>query len=71
MYMLYESKSVRSGQGDIGAAVSHDGGHTFHHLAVVLDEPWHLSYPFLVQDNDQVGASLPAMHVLGTKTMTR
>eukprot|EP00955_Chlamydomonas_euryale_P101836 365377-Chlamydomonas_euryale.AAC.11 len=48
--MFYETKSLHSNQGDIGAAVSTDGGSTFLHLAVVLDEPWHLSYPFVFED---------------------
>ena len=41
-------------QGDIGAAVSTDGGLSFEHIGIVLDEPWHLSYPYLIQDGEQV-----------------
>ena len=40
--------------GDIGAAVSSDDGITWQHLGIVLDEPWHLSYPFVFSWQDQV-----------------
>ncbi len=34
-------------QGDIGVAVSEDCGLAWKHVGIALDEPWHLSYPFL------------------------
>lgn len=54
VYMFFETKSLHNMQGDIGAAVSQDGGLTFKHVGVVLDEPWHLSYPFLLEDKGKV-----------------
>ena len=54
VYLLYETKTVQDQQGDIGAAVSTDGGLSFEHIGIVLDEPWHLSYPYLIQDGEQV-----------------
>jgi hypothetical protein len=47
LFMFFETKSLHNMQGDIGAAVSSDGGFSFQPLGVVLDEPWHLSYPFV------------------------
>ena len=41
-------------QGDIGVAVSEDSGLTWKHLGIALDEPWHLSYPFLFRWEGQV-----------------
>jgi hypothetical protein len=35
--------------GDIGVAESHDGGASWRYLGLALDEPWHLSYPFVFQ----------------------
>lgn len=55
VYLFFETKSQKSRQGDIGAAVSTDGGLSFAHIGIVLDEPWHLSYPYLVEDEEQVG----------------
>ncbi len=50
----FNTKSVASGQGDIGAAVSTDEGFTWNSIGTVLDEPWHLSYPFVFQHEGQV-----------------
>ncbi|KAG1663134.1 hypothetical protein FOA52_000656 [Chlamydomonas sp. UWO 241] len=50
IHMFYETKSLLINKGEIGAAVSVDGGATFKHLGVVLGEPWHLSYPFVFED---------------------
>ena len=41
-------------QGDIGVAVSADRGLTWQHLGIALDEPWHLSYPFLFRWEGEV-----------------
>ena len=56
VYLFFETKSVHNSQGDIGAAVSEDGGLSFKHLGVVLDDAEHLSYPFVLQEGDQVTA---------------
>ncbi len=42
-------------QGDIGAAESRDGGLTWKHVGIALDEKWHLSYPFLFEHQGKVG----------------
>lgn len=49
LHVFFESKTLANMQGDIGCAVSVDGGRSFKHLGIVLDEPWHLSYPFVFQ----------------------
>lgn len=54
LYMFYETKSTEQQKGQIGVAVSSDGGTSFQHQAVVLDLPWHLSYPFVFEYNEQV-----------------
>ena len=54
VYIFFEIKSLSTHQGDIGAAVSEDGGMSFTHIGVVIDESWHLSYPYLVEDEKQV-----------------
>jgi hypothetical protein len=48
-------------QGDIGAAVSEDGGMTFKHIGIVLDEPWHLSYPFVFKHEGKVCAAVGSL----------
>lgn len=53
--MFYESKTGESHQGDIGVAESTDGGVTFTHLGIALDEPWHLSFPYVFAYNGKVG----------------
>lgn len=58
LYLFYETKGAASGRGQIGVAVSGDGGVTFRHLAVVLDAPWHLSYPFVFEHEGQVRGGL-------------
>ena len=55
IYLFYETKTLRNSQGDIGAAVSEDGGLSFKHLGVVLDDQEHLSYPFVFEDEGKVG----------------
>ena len=54
LYMFYETKSTEQQKGQIGVAVSSDGGMTFQHQAVVLNLAWHLSYPFVFEHNGQV-----------------
>ena len=41
-------------QGDIGVAESTDGGISWRHLGIALDEEWHLSYPFVFSYNGEV-----------------
>jgi len=43
-YMFFEVMNVSSGHGDIGFAVSNDGLN-WNYQQIVLDEPFHLSYP--------------------------
>jgi hypothetical protein len=57
LYMFYETKSAEQQKGQIGVAASEDGGRSFRHLAVVLDLPWHLSYPFVFEHEGQVGTA--------------
>lgn len=54
IYLFFESKTHHTNQGDIGLAESLDGGATFKHVGIVLDEPWHLSYPFVFKHGSQV-----------------
>ncbi|GAB4815338.1 hypothetical protein N2152v2_002384 [Parachlorella kessleri] len=54
LYLFYEVKNLAKGRGEIGVAQSTDGGATFKHLGVVLDEPWHLSYPFIFGYKGQI-----------------
>lgn len=43
-YMFFEVMNAESGHGDIGLAVS-DDGRRWDYQSIVLDEPFHLSYP--------------------------
>ncbi|CAL4926709.1 unnamed protein product [Urochloa decumbens] len=47
IYMFFETKDPVTSQGDIAAAISKDAGATWQQLGVVLDEEWHLSYPYV------------------------
>lgn len=60
LFMFYETKSAEQQKGQIGVAASEDGGRSFRHLAVVLDLPWHLSYPFVFEHEGQVGRAAAA-----------
>jgi hypothetical protein len=48
-WMFFELKNGDTAQGDIGLASSRDGGTSWHYEGVVLDEPLHMSYPFVFQ----------------------
>ena len=50
-YMFFEVMNMRSGQGDIGLATSPDGLH-WEYQKIILDEPFHLSYPQIFLDED-------------------
>ena len=45
-YMFFEVLNSRSGKGEIGLAVSHDGL-SWDYRQIVLDESFHLSYPYV------------------------
>lgn len=45
-YMFFEVMNTRTNQGDIGLAISNDGLN-WHYKQIVLDEPFHLSYPYV------------------------
>ena len=47
-FMFFEVVNSRTKQGDIGLAVSKDG-FNFVYKQIVLDEPFHLSYPYVFQ----------------------
>lgn len=54
--MFFETKNPIASQGDIAAAVSKNGGATWQQLGVVLDEEWHLSYPYVFSYGNEVNA---------------
>ncbi|CAL9086892.1 unnamed protein product [Musa acuminata var. zebrina] len=54
LYLFFETKNSVTLQGDIGVAMSKDKGATWHHLGIVLDEEWHLSYPYVFSYQDQI-----------------
>nr|CAD1841798.1 unnamed protein product [Ananas comosus var. bracteatus] len=53
-YLFFETKNSVTLQGDIGVAVSKDNGATWEQLGIVLDEEWHLSYPYVFSYQDQI-----------------
>jgi hypothetical protein len=57
IYMFFETKNPVTSQGDIAAAVSKDSGATWRQLGVVLDEEWHLSYPYVFSYDNRVNIS--------------
>ena len=50
-YMFFEVLNARDNQGDIGLAVSSDG-FNWGYRQIVLDEPYHLSYPYVFKWKD-------------------
>jgi hypothetical protein len=56
--MFFETKNPTTSQGDIAAAVSKDSGVTWQQLGVVLDEEWHLSYPYIFNYENEVNMLL-------------
>ncbi|KAL8251759.1 hypothetical protein R6Q59_035452 [Mikania micrantha] len=54
LYLFFETKNSLTMQGDIGVAKSIDNGASWQHLGVVLDEEWHLSYPYVFDYNGQI-----------------
>ncbi len=63
-HLFVEVLNSDTGQGDIGHALSSDGLH-WQWKSIVLDEPFHLSYP-LVFSHDDVWYMLPEMHEADT-----
>lgn len=57
IYMFFEMKNPVTSQGDIAAAMSNDAGVTWQQLGVVLDEEWHLSYPYVFSYKNKVNVS--------------
>lgn len=51
-YMFFEVLNRQSGHGDIGLAVSQDG-YGWNYKQIVLDEPFHLSYPSVFKWNGE------------------
>lgn len=47
-YMFFEVMNTQTRQGDIGLAISNDGLNWVYRQ-IVLDEPFHLSYPYIVK----------------------
>jgi hypothetical protein len=47
-YLFFEVYNLRTGQGDISVATG-DGGRKWDYQRVVLDEPFHLSYPYVFE----------------------
>jgi hypothetical protein len=47
-YMFFEVMNSRSDKGEIGLAES-DDGYTWEYSQIVLDEPFHLSYPYVFE----------------------
>lgn len=54
LYLFFETKNSITMQGDIGVARSLDNGASWEQLGVVLDEEWHLSYPYVFDYNGQI-----------------
>lgn len=50
--MFFEVFNIKTGQGDIGLAESYNGSNWFY-KQIVLDEPFHLSYPCVFKYNNE------------------
>lgn len=62
-YMFFEVLPARTRQGDIGLATSEDGLH-WRYQCIVLDEPFHLSYPCVFKCDDEY-YMVPESHEAG------
>lgn len=60
-YMFFEIFDKQTNQGDIGVAESADG-HAWQYQRIVLDEPFHLSYPYVFKHNDTY-FMIPESHI--------
>ncbi len=63
-YMFIEVFNKDTHQGDIGLATSHDDGLTWKYDQIVLDEPFHMSYPSVFRWQDK-WYMLPESHEAG------
>ncbi|RAL43656.1 hypothetical protein DM860_017512 [Cuscuta australis] len=54
LFLFFETKNAITMQGDIGVARSFDKGATWEQLGIVLDEDWHLSYPYVFDYNGNI-----------------
>lgn len=52
-YMFFEVLNQKTNQGDIGLAIS-DDALSWNYQKIVLDEPYHLSYPFVFKHNNEM-----------------
>jgi hypothetical protein len=52
-YLFFEVMNELTGQGDIGCATSHDT-YAWAYRRIVLDEPFHLSFPHVVADSGTI-----------------
>ena len=59
-YMFFEIMNAETNQGDIGLAIS-DNGLSWSYKKVVLDEPFHLSYPYVFKHRNEY-YMIPASH---------
>ena len=59
LYLFFETKNAITMQGDIGVARSIDNGASWEQMGVVMDEEWHLSYPYVFDYNGQVCSFKP------------
>ncbi|KAJ0234823.1 Glucosamine inositolphosphorylceramide transferase 1 [Hirschfeldia incana] len=54
LYLFFENKNPITMHGDIGVAESTDKGATWKPLGIALNEPWHLSFPFVFNYNGEI-----------------
>lgn len=52
-YMFFEVMNKETSQGDIGLATSNDGL-SWKYEQIIIDEPFHLSYPYVFENKDEV-----------------
>jgi hypothetical protein len=52
--MFFETKDPVTSKGNIAAAISKNDGATWQQLGVVLDEEWHLSFPYVFSYENKV-----------------
>ncbi len=62
LHLFFETKTIANMQGDIAVAESRDGGASWQYLGIALDEPWHLSYPYIFEHEGQVCVTSPGIH---------
>ncbi|CAN8298019.1 unnamed protein product [Cochlearia groenlandica] len=70
LYVFFENKDPITLQGDIGVAESIDKGATWKPLGIALDEPWHLSFPFVFDYNGQI-YMMPESNQIGKLNLYR